>query len=192
MSSVILSLFICLLTLFVFFRVFDWINETLYFLLTLGACAGVSIALAFCLKKRKWFKINMTALAATTGLFSGNFLYALIYQTFGWYSWSGCFAVSGTSAVLFGIYFYLRSTHFASLKLNMALLGGVFTMRGISMLCGGKGYPFDSVQYVLLRNDQELEISNMIWLYLFIYLLATGIYMGWMSTYSMDDVHREL
>lgn len=169
-----------------------WLSDALYFMIILVVLAAVCISLTFCLKKRKWFKFNITATAFIGGFFLGNLLYALIFQTFGWRSYAGMLFVTASTACTMGLIFFLKSSGLGMIKLNIGLIAGIMSMRGLSLLCGAKGYPFEGVNWALLRYDQDLEYSGLVWVYLLVYLIAVGVYMCWMTKFHELNVHRQL
>ena len=119
------------------------------------------------------------------GFFIGNFLYVIIYKMSDWESYSGAISFCSAFTVLFGLLMWCFRRSMMKLKLTIAFLGSILVVRGISLLVGG--YPIDTVQWALLRNDMPLEIYRVIYIYLPITVMLSLFFFCWLNAYSFDN-----
>ena len=170
---------------------FAFMKNTTAFIITMSVLAILAIVMTLVLKKHRFFTFNIAALSAFTGFNIGTLLYVLTYQATGWESLAAAIAfalIFTTAGAVLG--FIKRGYSTLYLTGMLGLLGSCLSTRGLSLLCGG--YPIDPVTWALLENGMPIiDIEPIIWLYPFLIIIFSLIFMCWLGTYRRDHCDVE-
>lgn len=166
---------------------FAFMKNTTAFIITMSVFAIMAIVMTMIFKNYRFFTFNIAALSAFTGFNIGTLLYILAYQATGWESLAAAISfalIFTTAGAVLG--FIKRGYSTLYLTGMLGLLGSCLSTRGLSLLCGG--YPIDPVTWALLENGMPvIDIKPIIWLYPFLIIIFSLIFMCWLGTYRDED-----
>ena len=179
LSSLVVAVTVGIMMLYLIVSFTTWNKTTWSFLLILLVIAAITIVITLLLKQSKYFSSTITCLGCILGFHVGNYLYALIYQVSGWESLYGFLSIVLTSVIVTGLLSFKKRYSELYLTSLLASLGGFCATRGLSLICGG--YPIETVQFALLRNEMPLEIEPIVWGYFVISLVISAMFTCWLG-----------
>lgn len=171
--------------LLILFSVFGWMSETLGLVICLVVALALSVLVFWIVKRTIWLAVGV--LGAISGYFLGTMIYALILVLTGYEALWLMILSGAVFAVLGGFVSYKCGK--ALILLATSGLGSYVFVRGWAYFFGGWAGIGEMMSSI--ANDEEIDVTIAIWIYLGIFVFCFIFAMCYQSKREKDHPDLE-